>query len=328
MARAALALRQSPCFWGGLALTLWGWACAGVRMLKLPRSFGPYQLVRRLGVGGMAEVHLGVAFGASGFEKRVAIKSLLPELRGNGELERLLIAEALLGAKLQHRNLVQVHDLGVEEGAYYVRMDYVDGDDLGSLIRYDRPSAALSLLIAEEIALALDYVHEVRDEGGRALGLIHRDISPSNILISRAGEVKLADFGVAKATSLADVTGANVRKGKYAYMSPEQLAGAALSPQSDLFSLGVTLAQLLTGRRPFDGESVLETMEQIREARPPALEDVRQDMRLLLLRCLQREPERRPASARALVQELAALRRSLPPVGPPELAAWVRRWAS
>jgi serine/threonine-protein kinase len=276
----------------------------------------------------MAEVYLGVAFGASGFEKRVAIKTLLPELRGNGELERLLISEALLGARLNHRNLVQVHELGVDQGVYYVRMDYVTGADLGSLMRHDRPSAALALLIAQELALALDYVHNLQDAEGRALGLVHRDISPSNILISRAGEVKLADFGVAKATSLADVTGANVRKGKYAYMSPEQIAGRPLTPPSDLFALGVTLMQVLVGRRPFDGDTVLETMERIKEARPPELSELPEPMRALVLRCLAREPGKRYASARELLKDIATIQRSLPPVGPPELAAWVRRWAA
>ncbi len=294
---------------------------------SLPRQFGPYQLTRRLGVGGMAEVHEAIAFGASGFEKRIAIKSLLPELRGNGELERILISEATLGARMQHRNLVQVHDLGVAEGTYYVRMDLVDGNDLATLSRYDRPSAALALMIAEEVALALDYVHNLQDENDRPLGLVHRDISPSNILISRQGEVKLSDFGVAKATMLADVTGAKVRKGKYAYMSPEQITGTRLTPTSDIFSLGVTLTQLLLGRRPFDAETVLQTMDLIRDAKPPKLDDIRKDMRKVVLRCLAREPENRYPDARTLGQALATLRRTLPPVGPHALAQWVARWA-
>jgi serine/threonine-protein kinase len=292
----------------------------------LPRQLGPYKLLRRLGVGGMAQVHLGVAFGASGFEKQVAIKTLLPELQGNGEFERLLIAEAKVGARLNHRNLLQVHDLGIADGTYYVRMDYVDGDDLASLCRHDRPSAALALWIIEEVALALDHIHHVTDEGGRPLGLVHRDVSPSNILVSRAGEVKLADFGVAKATMLADVTGANVRKGKYAYMSPEQIAGKPLAPQSDQFGLGVTLMQLLVGRRPYDAETVLQTMELIREAKPPELPDVREDVRAVILRCLQRDPAQRFGSALEVYQALSKARRALAPVGVPELGAWARRW--
>ncbi len=169
----------------------------------------------------MAEVYLAQVYGASGFEKQVAIKTLLPEHQGNDEVLRHLIREARLGASLQHRNLLQIHDLGVDQGIYYVRMDYVDGADLSTLCRVERPSAAIGLLIIEEVALALEYVHAFADEAGRGLGLVHRDVSPSNILISRNGEVKLADFGVAKATHMAHNTRGSVRKGKYAYMSPE-----------------------------------------------------------------------------------------------------------
>ena len=189
----------------------------------------------------MAEVFLAVAYGASGFEKRVAIKTLRPELEGSGELERLLIEEARLGARLAHRNLVGVHELGVAEGRYYVRMDHVDGADLAWLLGRERPPAELSLWIAGELALALDCVHAATDDEGRPLGLVHRDVSPSNVLLSRRGEVFLGDFGIAKATLLQDVTRAGVRKGKYAYMSPEQVSGKPLGPASDLFGLGVLL---------------------------------------------------------------------------------------
>lgn len=295
-------------------------------MSRLPKPFGPYQLVERLGAGGMAQVHLAVAFGASGFEKRVAIKTLLPEHRGDGELTRLLISEARLCARLQHRNLVQVQDLGVADGTYYVRMEYVDGDDLASLSRHDRPSAALALLICEEISLALHYIHHARDENGRPLGLIHRDISPSNILLSRSGEVKLTDFGVAKATQMAHATDARVRKGKYTYMSPEQVAGERLTPRSDIFSLGVTLMKLLVGRKPYSRDTVLETMDAIREARPPHLPEIREDLRNLIHQCLKKAPEERFQSALEFRGEVARIRRTLPPMGSPELAAWVNKW--
>ena len=199
----------------------------------LPRYLGPYRLLRRIGHGGMCEVYEAAVYGASGFEKQIAVKTLLPECQGNHEMERLLIKEATISSHLNHRNLIQIHDFGSDEGIYYVRMDYIDGADLRTLCRKSRPSPALAILIAAEIALALDYVHRSTDDGGRPLGLIHRDISPSNILISSSGEVKLADFGVAKATKLADSTQGNIRKGKYAYMSPEQVASLKLTPQSD-----------------------------------------------------------------------------------------------
>ncbi|MEO1269143.1 MAG: serine/threonine-protein kinase [Myxococcota bacterium] len=291
----------------------------------LPRYLGPYCLVRRVGHGGMCEVYLAMVYGASGFEKRVAIKTLLPECQGNASMERLLIKEATIGAQLQHRNLVQIHDFGSDEGVYYVRMDYVEGADLLTLIRKEQPAPALALLIAEEIALALDYVHRCTDSEGRPLGLVHRDISPSNILLSVSGEVKLADFGVAKATKLADVTQGNIRKGKYAYMSPEQVASDELTPRSDQFGLAITLMEMLCGRRPFDGASPLATMDRIRAGDPPDLSDLKPEFRPLIARCLNHSPNARYPSAGSLYRALARLRHNLPPAGSPALGAWVRK---
>lgn len=289
---------------------------------------GPFRLLRRIGQGGMAEVHEAVVYGGSGFEKRVAIKMLLPELRGRGDLERILIEEARLGARLLHRNLVQVHDLGLDGDIYYVRMDFVDGADLASLIRPgfqrgQRPPVELSLLIAEEIAVALDYVHRFCDDAGRPLGLVHRDISPSNILVSRSGEVKLADFGIAKATHLTEITRGNVRKGKYAYMSPEQVENQRLTAASDQFALGVTLMELCLGRRPYDADSVLGTMERIRQAAPPDLEGLGGELQTIIRRCLARAPEDRYGSSEELRREIARLRRYLPLVTCSDLGRWV-----
>ncbi len=303
----------------------------------LPRSqIGPYRLLRRIGQGGMAEVYEAMVYGGSGFEKKVAIKVLLPELRGRGDLERILIDEARLGARLVHRNLVQVHDLGLDGDIYYVRMDLVDGADLASLIRPTLGSSAgperrvkcppveLSLLVAEEIAVALDFVHRFSDDAGRPLGLVHRDISPSNILISRSGEVKLADFGIAKATHLTEITRGNVRKGKYAYMSPEQVDNQRLTSASDQFALGVTLMELCLGRRPYDAESVMGTMERIRQAAPPDLTGLGGELPTIIRRCLARDPAERYATTEQLRRELARLRRYLPLVTCSDLGHWVR----
>jgi serine/threonine-protein kinase len=188
------------------------------------------------------------------------------ELSGHAELERALIAEAILGARLAHRNLVSVLGLATDGGSYYAVLEYVDGGDLAALAGRAPLSPPLALQVGEELALALDFVHRVVDGGGRPLGLIHRDVSPSNVLVSIEGEVKLADFGLAKATLLADVTRGNLRKGTFAYMSPEQVVGEPLDATSDQFSLGILLAELLTGRRPFDGVSAHATMENIRRA--------------------------------------------------------------
>jgi serine/threonine-protein kinase len=293
--------------------------------MDLPRQLGPYRLLRRLGQGGMAEVYLARAYGASGFEKRVAIKVLLPELRGHGESERALIAEARLGARLAHRNLVGVHDLGTDGGIYYVRMDYVDGPDLATLLRAGRPEPALALLLIEEVAQALAYMHRATDEAGRPLGLVHRDVSPANVLISRDGEVKLADLGIAKATLLADVTRGNVRKGKYAYMSPEQVAGEPLTRCSDQFALGTTLAELLCGRRPFDGETVMQTMDLIRAAAPPDLSGLPAPQRELISRCLARHPADRFPDDAVLFDAIRRAQQGLPRVSLQDLARHIKR---
>jgi serine/threonine-protein kinase len=272
----------------------------------------------------MAEVFLALAFGAAGFEKRVVVKVLRSEYVGKPTYERMFLEEGRLGARLSHRNLVGVHDLGHADGVYYVRLDYVDGADLASLLSRERPGVPLALHVVDELALALAAVHGLEDEAGRPLGLVHRDVTPANVLLSRLGEVKLADFGIAKATLLQDQTRTGVRKGTYAYMSPEQVRGGAVSPASDLFSLGITLHELLTGRRPFDGETPLKTMERIRDAELGALDEVEEELRPLLRACLARRPEDRVPSAEEFRERLAPLRRARPEAGPAELARWVR----
>ncbi len=306
------------------------------------RQLGPYRIVRRLGAGGMAEVHLARRFGASGWEKDVAIKVLRAEQRGRADLERLLIAEARLGARFDHPGLVAVHDLGLADGVYFVCMDYVDGGDLRSLLRRRALPQRLALYIGEELAAALAYVHSLTDARGLGLGLVHRDVSPGNVLLSRSGAVKLSDFGIAKATAAADRTWGRLHKGKYAYMAPEQIVGDPLSGSADIFALGVTLHELLLGRRPFDrivrpnrpnraehgptADGPLAAMEAIRRAELPADHDFRglsPGVIALLRRCLAREPDDRYASAAQLARALAVERRDLPPAGALDLAAWV-----
>ncbi|MEZ4452610.1 MAG: serine/threonine-protein kinase [Nannocystaceae bacterium] len=232
----------------------------------LPAQIGPYRILRRLGAGGMAEVLLGQRFGAGGFVREVAIKVLRPERRGDPEYERLFIAEARLGARFDHPGLVAVHDFGLDGDVYYLCMDRVDGPDLATLSARRPLPRPLALFVAEAIADALAHVHALCDEAGRPLGIIHRDVSPHNVLCSRAGAVKLADFGIAKATAADDRTWGRLRKGKYAYMAPEQLLGGTLGPTCDQFGFGVLLHELLLGRRPFDGDGPLSTMEAIRRA--------------------------------------------------------------
>ena len=248
---------------------------------RMRRNLGPYELVRPLGRGGMAEVHLARALGASGFERLVAIKTLVPELVGEPELERALIREATLAGRLHHRNLVAVLGLGVDAGLYYVVMEYVDGGDLDGRTLPEE----LALHVGCELALGLAYLHDARDERGLPLGIVHRDVSPQNVLVSTTGDVKLGDFGIAKATALADLTEAGARKGKYSYMSPEQLAGEPLTPASDQFALAVTLVELVTGTRPFAGDTPWATMEAVRSA-APVLAGLAPDLAALVTRAL------------------------------------------
>ncbi len=293
-------------------------------ILATPRvrtSLGPYQLVRRLGRGGMAEVHLAIAHGASGFSREVAIKTLAPELVGTAELERALIREATLAGRLHHRNLVAVLGLGVDDGVYYVVMEYVDGGDLA---RYGVMPELLALHVAGELALALAHLHVARDDRGLPLGIVHRDVGPANVLVSTTGDVKLADFGIAKATALADLTAAGTRKGTYAYMSPEQLAGEPLTPASDQFALAITIAELVTGRRPFEGETPWATMQAIGND-APRLDGIAEDLAVILRRALAVTPADRFASLDELRAVLAALAR--PRVSAHELAAWLRATA-
>lgn len=283
---------------------------------------GPYRVLRLLGRGGMAEVSLGVAVGASGFEKQVALKTLRPELRGDATLERLLIEEAKLGARLSHRNLVQVHDLGVDAGVYYARMDFVDGGDVATRLKRGISPLPVALYLVDEVLAALAYLHAAHGQDGRPLGLLHRDVGPANILVSRAGDVKLADLGLAKATLLRDQTRANVRKGTYAYMSPEQVSGAALGPASDLFSVGVLLHELASGHRPFDGDTPHETMQRIVGEPPQLAAALSPELRALLGTCFEKDPAKRIADAEQLRREIATLRRAHPESSAPELVAW------
>ena len=286
------------------------------------RAIGPYELVRRIGRGGMAEVHLAIAHGASGFQRVVAIKLLAPELVGDHELERALIHEATVGGRLHHRNLVAVLGLGVHEGNYYAVLEYVDGRDLASHL--DGPlDEALALFVVHELALGLAHLHAARDERGLPLGLVHRDVGPANTLVSSTGDVKLGDFGIVKATALADRTGAGTRKGRYAYMAPEQLAGEPVTAAADQFGLAVTLVELVTGERPFAGPheaSPWTLLDAIR--RGPALR-LAPDLAAIATHALSFAANDRYFSLAELVAAVAEARARRPPVTATDFGAWV-----
>lgn len=243
--------------------------------MKKPTLFGKYLLLERINVGGMAEVFTAKAFGVEGFERILAIKKILPTMAEDDEFITMFIDEARISVQLNHANIVHIHELGKHEDTYFIAMEYVPGRDLRTLLeRYRRRKeimpTAQAVFLASKICEGLDYAHRKKDARGQDLNIIHRDISPQNILISYEGEVKLIDFGIAKAANRSQKTQAGILKGKFAYMSPEQVRGLPIDRRSDIFALGVILYEMLTGERLFVGESDFSTLEKVRNADVPA----------------------------------------------------------
>ncbi|HEY2743453.1 MAG TPA: serine/threonine-protein kinase [Polyangia bacterium] len=239
-------------------------------------QFGKYTLVERLGRGGMAEVWKARISGPAGFQRTLVIKRILPHLVEDEHFKQMFVAEARLSARLNHANIVQVFELGDVDGEFYLAMEYVRGRDLVNLVRGQLvkgvPPPGLGAFVVREVCRALAYAHALVDDNGTPLRLIHRDVSPSNVMISFDGAVKLLDFGIAKALAEANenrtVTG--TLKGKFGYMSPEQVEGKDVDHRSDLFAAGICLHEVLTGRRLFKGASDLQTIAMVRDAKVEA----------------------------------------------------------
>jgi serine/threonine protein kinase len=240
------------------------------------QTFGKYQILERIATGGMAEIYKARLEGIGGFQRTFAIKRILPHLSQNAEYVAMLVDEAKVAGLLSHANIVQILDLGQVDGVWYIAMEYVEGRDLGGVLRKARDKGLClpvphTVFVAIELLKGLEYAHQRQVmRGGRAvpLNIIHRDISPPNILMSFQGEVKLTDFGIARASHKALETQSGIIKGRFDYMSPEQAAGAKdLDQRSDLFSVGVVLYEMLTGEHPFRSESELGTLEKIRLGR-------------------------------------------------------------
>jgi serine/threonine-protein kinase len=278
-----------------------------------------YELLDRIGVGGMAEIFRGKAVAAGGFEKPVAIKRILPHLSQDKRFVELLIAEAKVLSLLKHRNIVQIFDVGLgDDGQYFLVMEYVDGKDLGAVqrgleARRRRMPFDLALHIGAEICEALEHAHSARAPDGKPMSLVHRDVSPSNVLMSRAGEIKLTDFGIAKRAEQ-EATGHGAVRGKFAYISPEQARNEHIDPRSDVFSVGILLWELVTNRRLFSGLGDLEALRAVREAQVPRPREI--DSRLtpeidaLIMSALARDSRGRPTAGQ-LGAKLRTLRYSL-----------------
>lgn len=285
-------------------------------------TFGRYRLLEQLGRGGMAEVYKAKSFGVEGFEKTLVIKRILPELASNQAFVDMFIHEAKLAVRLSHANIVQVFDLGkVVLGdaapAYYIAMEYVAGMDLFALVAACRRRSATlpvgpCVFIAAEIAKGLDHAHRRRDEQLRPLGIVHRDVSPQNVLLSWEGEVKVTDFGIAKARDVVEDRGDDGKtgqlKGKYSYMSPEQARGADVDARSDIFSLGTVLYELIAGVNPFGAATPFETLRRVQAAEFPPIEllrdDVPAELAAIVHKALSKVPADRFDSAGRLHEEL------------------------
>ncbi|HSK04239.1 MAG TPA: serine/threonine-protein kinase, partial [Kofleriaceae bacterium] len=237
--------------------------------MRQPVPFGKYLLLDRISVGGMAEVFKAKSYGVEGFEKIIAIKRILPTMGEDRDFIKMFIDEAKIAGQLAHANICQIFELGRIDGSHFIAMEYIWGKDLlqiqNRLRKLKQPmQVAMACFVIAKVLEGLDYAHRKRDPLGRPLEIVHRDCSPQNVLVSYEGEVKVIDFGIAKATSRNSRTMAGVLKGKFGYMSPEQVRGLPLDRRSDLFALGTMLYECLTGERLFQGETDFSTLEKVR----------------------------------------------------------------
>jgi serine/threonine protein kinase len=283
--------------------------------VKKPTPFGKYYLLERINVGGMAEVFRAKAFGVEGFERLVAVKRILPNIAEDKEFIRMFIEEAKLAVQLNHANIAQIFDLGVVDGAYYIALEHVHGRDLRGMFDRCRQlgepmPVSQACFVVMKLCEGLDYAHNKRDQAGREVHLVHRDVSPQNVLVSFEGEVKIIDFGIAKAAGKGSKTQAGILKGKFGYMSPEQVRGIPIDRRSDVFSCGIVLYELLTGERLFVGESDFSTLEKVRnvEILPPSTYNRRipDELERIVLKALAKDPEERYQNAIDLHDELQA----------------------
>lgn len=332
---------------------------SGIRELELAESnflarravnttLGRYRLLEPLGQGGMAEVFKAKSFGVEGFEKVLVIKRILPELAKSPEFVEMFIHEAKLAVRLSHANIVQVFDLGLapageldEAPAYFMAMEYVHGFDLATLLaRCRRMNVVLPLdmcvYIASEVVKGLDHAHRRRDEQLRPLGIVHRDVSPQNVLLSFEGEVKVTDFGIAKARGVIEPsstydTRARKLQGKFGYMSPEQARGDNVDARSDLFSLGILLYECIAGVNPFSAPTTFETLRRVQAGEYPPVEllrpEIPADLNALVNTAMRRLPEERfPDAGRMYEAMLAFLYREGSRYGAHELASFLQRF--
>ncbi len=293
-----------------------------------------YRVVERLASGGMAEVFLAESAGIEGFKKQVAIKRVLPHLSEKKRFIAMFLDEARLSASLSHSNVAQVFDIGVGDNAYFIVMEYVDGADLKAVIEFmkregQRFPVESACFIAAKICEGLTYAHELRGPDGAPLQIVHRDMSPPNVLITKHGEIKIVDFGLAKATSQLEKSEAGIIKGKFSYLSPEAAQGHDVDARTDIFAVGILLWEMLSGKRLFLGDTDFATVKLVQSAKIPSLRadnpGIPPELEAILARALARDPAARYTATRDLGRDLTSFLYKLGrPVSAYDIAELVR----
>jgi serine/threonine protein kinase len=278
-----------------------------------PKKLGQYQLLSHLATGGMAEIYLGRHKGIHGFEKQVVVKRILPELIRRKEFVEMFFDEARIAARLKHPNIVEIYDLGQDGGDYFIAMEYLKGRTLReavveSIKKGDPLPPTIAALVVAQVCEGLHYAHEFTDDSGAPLQIVHRDVSPNNIILLYSGGVKLVDFGVAKTKVQLHRTEAGVLRGKLSYMSPEQCLGKPVDARSDVFSAGVVLWELLAQRRLFRRNSEQNTIEAVLSAHIPLVEEYRRgvppELDEITRRAMERSVDSRYQSAAQMARDL------------------------
>lgn len=287
------------------------------------KSLGKYQIIRHIADGGMATIWLAEFTGPQGFTKEVVIKRMLPELENDPFQRDMFLDEARLASQLSHPNIGQIIELGEDEGAHYIAMEFIDGLSLEAILADGPLQPQIAARIMVDVLAALEHAHTAVSRNGQPLGIVHRDVTPSNVLVSNDGIVKLVDFGVAKALGNARETQAGAVKGKYAYMSPEQIQADVLTRQSDVFAAGITFYEMLSGNRPF-GDDIRAVSAILREE-PEALTTAPEPFAQIVFKALEKPLTSRYATARAMQLDLeTVLRAQGSYVGQREIAVLVR----
>lgn len=279
---------------------------------------GPYRLREKIAQGGMAELYKADYLRRDGFRRPMAVKRVLPHLAENQEFINMFIREARLAALLQHPNIVQIFDFGKIQNTYFIAMEYIDGLNLGQIIAHLKSGLPvdMTIFLGIKISLGLDYSHKRKDdESGQPLDIVHRDISPQNILVSTQGEVKISDFGISKANTEPSLTRAGVIKGKLGYLSPEQALGQVVDHQCDVYAMGLVLYEILTASRVYQFDSDIDAIRKIPEMEIASLIKVRPDvpdgLNDIVMKCLEKDKSMRYADARQLHDDLVQLKSRL-----------------